>query len=238
MLRAIRRRLRTIAYYSARQERTVWTRTTDVLLMLSPLLALGLAAILSLTVERAPRSETFVGYIRPGPQGTWSAQVDGRKGTSKSSGDVVGDFEVVSTTAVRGWPFVVSLAAEPPKVTSRTLQAADAEEVRAAIERALREVDQTAVADALAAEAGSGGRASTIRRPGGMLGNVVVSWAALFFLLPLVVQGMRLVAWMVAEVGRVRRRRRINQGRCPNCGFDVRGSVWSANCPECGGMLG
>lgn len=219
----------------------MWTRTTDVLLLLSPLLALALTVALHMAVPRAARVETIAGFLLPGPGGTWLAQLEGRRGSSTSApatGDVLGDFEVVTTTHLRGWPFAGAMVTEPPKVSSRTLQTSDAAEVRAAIERALRDADRPVLADALAAESGPAGGSRTTVRLGGMIGNLVVAWVALFLLLPLLVQVMRLVAWSVGEVRRVRRRRRIDQGRCPRCGFDVRGSVWSARCPECGGILG
>jgi len=236
VIRAIRRQLRSIAYYSARREPSRWTRLVDAALVAAPLLALFLAVITHLVPPRGPRATSIVGDLLPVENGAISARIVNGKDAGKSPLLLIGDFDLALTVRPLGWP--LESGDEITKATltirwlhSQQLSALNAE-AQTAVAGALQAQGHASYARALA-EGASERTLDTSR----LVGNALVWWVGLTILLPLLIQLLRLLAWMVGTQSRIRRWRRKRQGCCTECGFDVRGSVWSANCPECGALL-
>ena len=109
--------------------------------------------------------------------------------------------------------------------------------MRAAIDLALRETDRRRVAAALWGGGGAGGANTAGVTPRGRawVANTITLSVLLVAAAWLTVSMLRLAAMAVAAGRRGRQRR--DGLRCAECGYDLRASVLSERCPECGALL-
>lgn len=78
---------------------------------------------------------------------------------------------------------------------------------------------------------------TTRLEPAALAANSLVAGAALAMLGAAAVGALRLASVLVHAAAERRRDRLRRADRCPSCGHDVRGTLWSAQCPECGELL-
>lgn len=206
---------------------------SDGALLAAPILAIAAAAASHVVPLRRPQVPAISGLLVPDGQGAVEAVPD-----SKAAGIAapLGDFWLGGEVVALGWPLVSGEQISDLVVNSRLSRVKQSPEVDAAI--------REAVARMLRREVGSGmARAleraapQRTRSGAGLLGNVFLWWIGLSLLLPPLVQALRLGAWLVLAPMHLRRQRLVRTGRCGHCGFDLRGSLWSTNCPECGALL-
>lgn len=205
----------------------------DAALLAAPLLGLVLAGATHLVPPRAQRTVTIVGDLHSLRDGELSVSFEG---AGAGRFDLIGVFDLALEERRLGWPLVSGDEVTRATLTFRWLQpqhfASRQAEARIVLEEQLRSLPGGSYARAV-----RDGRTSRTLLLPQLLGNALVWWVGLSILLPLIVQAMRLIAWLVGTQGRIRRWRRRRSGCCAECGFDVRGSVWSAHCPECGALL-
>ena len=70
------------------------------------------------------------------------------------------------------------------------------------------------------------------RPPGAFPAGVAFQWVGVAYWFPLGVGGAAAAASALAAAPARRRARRAREGRCPECGYDLRASP--GRCPECG----
>lgn len=250
LLARIRHRLAVIEYCSAKPPRTRWSWWLGVNLWVSLLAALPAALIADRAIVRESPSgppEEGQMWIDPGAPGTPidSAPLRARLTASGARTATWSDARPYATFSVRplviwqGWPAssrdevqVAPLRIVP--LEGLQSRRPDAQE-RAAVAQALRESGRQELAERVI----SGGQAPAPARVrwGALAFNALVLWPALAAL------GAALVGLCAAGDGflRVRgariRRDRIRRGICPVCRYDIRGSVWTSQCPECGELI-
>lgn len=81
------------------------------------------------------------------------------------------------------------------------------------------------------------GSRTTRLEPAALAANSLVAGGVLAALGAAAVGALRLASILVHAASERRRERLRRADRCPSCGHDVRGTLWSAQCPECGELL-
>ncbi len=72
---------------------------------------------------------------------------------------------------------------------------------------------------------------------GGLAADTLIAGTLLLLGGSVAISLMQLLLWLGSGSAEARRERLRGRGLCPRCGHDVRGSVLSAQCPECGELL-
>lgn len=166
-------------------------------------------------------------FARPGANPVWRAVP-------------VGAFDIVRDEVVTGWPIPTTVRRESPEIRIQLYARSDAGP-RSATEAERPFVE--AVEVALPVDDHAAGAREQLELPArtasywALATNAALCWIAVHVILTALIQATRFVAWRI-EVRRQRRRRyAARAGVCLHCGYDVRASVWSERCPECGGLL-
>lgn len=252
VLARIRYRLAVIEYCSAKPPQTRWSWWLGVNLWLSLLAAFPAALVAdSAIVRESPTGAMEEGqmWIDPGPPGTpidsaaLRARLVATGGRTPTWSDArpYATFSVRPLVRWRGWP--ASSRDEQPLALLRIvplegLQARrpDAEE-RAAIAQVLREAGRPELAERAAAGASGGAKGPVRMRWGALSFNALVLWPVIAAIGAVLV-GLCAAGDAFLRVRGARiRRDRIRRGICPVCRYDIRGSVWTSQCPECGELI-
>ncbi|MSR29594.1 MAG: zinc ribbon domain-containing protein [Phycisphaerales bacterium] len=241
------RSLRRIDYHSARTERNPWTRAMAWNLLLSLVAGIPGALATDWLVVRSTPIMTISGRLFVDDRG----QLDGFALDSPlrmvgwEQARPYGEFSLSVQSMAWGWPSVSHelLASATLSITRFDGAASDGSGrdravVASIVERCMRpraEVDRSLVLSAM--NRADDGRARGPLRLGSLLFNALVEW-------PIIYGAGAAGIWLVwvgaalAQVARTLRRRRLRaRGRCPRCGHQVDGNLWSARCPECGEPL-
>ena len=243
MIRYLRRQLRLIHYYSATRDRTAWTVAAEWALLASILLAVPAMLLAERIVRRAETAEEVTGAISGKPNGPFTVILDQPDARfAHSRWDPYGDFDLTVADVHCGWPFTSAVERRPATLdlnvyveqTVRRNARLDADDpLRVTIERALSENGETAMLGAWREE-----RWPQLRRHyRGSVGGTLVWWMMLSFVS---VAGLHVIRFATIAMS-VRRENiktgRIARGRCPNCGYDMRGLEFNDRCPECGALV-
>ena len=245
LLRAIRKKLQEIRYYSAALPTGGWSRAAD-----AALLAGLLAAVpLSWTLDRAVAESRIQARVR----GKLFTITDGSTWASTSaslSPQLVpqgampsGSFDAVLETQRRGWPFASSTSGLRPRLTvqlfnpTRTLTAADlppGSALRETIASARANDADDPVLERLRDPAGEARVRAHWR---GWVGNTMI-WGVLLPIAAWALVGVARIFWLPVQRRRLERSvDRTRSGRCATCGYDLRGNPLGGHCPECGSVL-
>lgn len=235
--RAVRRWLRDIRYHSARQRKSRWTRIMDAALLASPLVALAAAVGTNYLPGRSNTRTLLTGRVATTSAGepvVWSVE---RTPDAALFLTPVGDFSVSQASIERGLPFAGMHIDAPPALDpfrpALRSQPTPPPAAAAAIESFIgRELPSDVAARYRAGESHS---AMSLA---GVAANFAVWWLVVLVATWLIVQSLRAMSSVGGAAGQLRTERRRRAGRCVQCGYDVRGSAWSARCPECGAVLG
>ncbi|MBT8484787.1 MAG: hypothetical protein HKO59_15445 [Phycisphaerales bacterium] len=236
MIRRVRRSLARIRYYSATRHRTPVNVALEwalpITMILAPVATLATEAL----VERSRTVDTVNGRLHRDEDRRVVATIDAPDAPWIEAAPV-GEWAVDHTLVHRGWPLVSATRGEEAiivvnlfdEVGVRTQLAADAPERRA-------------IADTLNAAGhhilATGGRGATLQRHWvGSIATVMLWWVMLFFAAAIAIYAAAFV--MLLRRGRRKERavERASTGRCAKCDYDLRGTEYSARCPECGTLV-
>ncbi len=253
MLRVLRRKLHAIDYYSARRERSLWTRLRDAALPVTLLATLPIVALMNLVLQRPIAGEMHHGTIwrdldhahtaifddfadeRPShlPRSTESPAPDER-------GISAGQFRLYARHAERGWPLTTSRVDLPidgevelyrERGRTRWRMLDDENGARMAIIAALSE--KRAPQDLVQAHQVE---SHVTVYPLRWLGNAMIWWALLYLGAAIALVCLHFAVTRIQRRVALRARRLRRSGRCPNCAYDLRGLEFSDRCPECGDL--
>ena len=248
MFRRLLKTWRRINYYAADREATVWTRLSDVALVLSFVFAVPATWMTGVLVERHPLALDADGAIVQPAGGAepvaWIADEDGHIGAS-AGGSRLGSFRIEAYDDTFGWPFVLRTEPLAAKLHLDLFRAA---QTQLDVPPATNDPYQRAIGEAVRAEddpvlfrrwhARSDATAlSPSRWPISWVGNTIIWWLALLVLFSMLITTMKFLTF-VAELRHVamwNRRRKRNQ--CLDCGYDLHGLDFNERCPECGALV-
>lgn len=253
-LKSTRRWLKRIERQSAARSGGPWTRATEYALLLS----LPIAGALSLIVDElgVTVSSTQVARVRLGRE-----RIDGPLVGSSVLVDAdsapwhtpVPVMEVVleRRTIRHGWPFAGrTIRTEPIAMASPLLapkeriDLSDPDEV-ARIERlVLIDLDGAWEATAAALDADSRrvsdatdfrtGRRVETRSWMSTLAISATLWLLIFATAAILIRFAQFTTWVITQTRRKRIVRRLRDGQCPDCRYDLRAERFPNRCPECG----
>lgn len=245
----VRRTLREIDRSSATRDRSPLVRVRNTLLVLSLLTA----PVVPLLATHVVTREVEIGVVglglerRGGTIASVSADDDGGFAWTPTA-TMVGEARIVAVIEDRGWPITVArslrldrtvdlyLPPDSPRREDPELLA----QVRAAIDEGV------AVRAAVIPGRGPDELVRRLQRQRGgadpqieriAVGTVLAAltwWVGTSMVLLAATPVVRWLLHVRSEVGHVRARTVRARGRCPACGYDLRGLEWSDRCPECG----
>lgn len=248
----LRRRLALIDYYSAKPPRTKWSRWLGANLWVSLALAFPAALVMDALVVR----ETVVGavedgqvWIEPVRMGAppWASPLGARLVAGGTRAGTWSDARPYATFTVkpmarwRGWP-----ASSRDEETFAMLKVVPLEglqqrrgdsEERQVIARALRDAGRSELSARVLRDADPAARPGVPIRWAALTFNALVAWPIIAAI------GCAAIGMLAVGEGFLRTRgariraERIRKGVCPVCRYDIRGSVWTSQCPECGELL-
>lgn len=243
MIKAIRRRLRLIRYYSAPRPDTVWTRATHLAVLLCLVLAVPSVWLADQMVIGPGQSPIIRGLIIYDDDGRTVGRITDRTqpGAAWAVAEPFGVFDIVLAHDEHGWPFATSRNLLPARVDLQgpadlqprvNVQLPPGSPERTAIETALMEAEMT---EAL----------RRLRMTEPALHPLILAWVAgamcWWLLLSAVVVVLIQTARIVFAVLHGKRLQRHwiwkREGRCTECGYDLYGLEFSERCPECGALV-
>lgn len=247
MLRRLRQEIRLIRYYSASRERTAWTRAAEGALVAALVMAVPATLLCEALIARTVLTDQVQGVIVRGDDDddSFTALVQREPGTAWwPPGEPYGEFFIEVAQVHRGWPFTTSITHEPARLDlnvfaeqgmRKDAQLPAGAPLRMAIEEALVEGGRQ---EKVQATSPATPPAQPPHRA--WLGSIVGTamwWMILTFISFIAIRLMQF-ATMVAQAQRATViAKRLARGRCPSCGYDLRGLEFNERCPECGTFL-
>jgi len=241
-------------YYSASHERSGWSRAADVALLVSLGLALPAAWVCDRQVEDIDTISNVVGSLKITSGGGFIARIsdpEARLGEDAFVEDESfwGFFRADVDQLQRGFPLTTSHVTRQPVIGLTPRQ--DRPEFRDAQPDASRgSAVYAAVRDAVAASdrpeakavaryfGGAAGGAVVEQNWGAWAASVMLWWVALFVAFSVLLILARIATFGFHRQKAVKEATLASQGRCPFCGYDLRGLEFSERCPECGELQG
>lgn len=215
-------------YYAPSRRRTVWQRWIDrslwISLLLSPLAVLAL----SMFVQQSAIDSRNAAMLWLGD----SNQIEGAmlrndKAPAWSVGHPIGIWELRATHHLQGWPLpVIESARRLEFFPSQVLDPQfTADQIRPVFDRLSQRDPALPTA---------GGMAQVL--PWNFIADILLLWPPLFAMLALLVGVARFLTTFLQRRTAAQASEHSATGRCQRCGYDMRGSVMSARCPECGAV--
>lgn len=250
----LRRWLKRIDRQSATRRGGPWTRATEYALVLALPASIVLALVLDeigVSQRAEPIARVRLGLERTGgPLVGRSIPVDTER-IPWSMTLPVAEVLVERRTFEHGWPFAGRTVETPPIAMASVLLApderidlADASEVdrvgRLAgvdLGRAREVVIETLRADPRRNEIAAGledGRPVEVRSWSSTIALLGILWILIFVVSSLVIRVLQFTAWLAANDRRRRTVKRLRNGQCPGCRYDLRAERFPKRCPECG----
>ena len=252
MLRAIRQKLDAVNYYSAERERTGWTRLREAALPVTLLITLPVVGLINLTVRQPVDGHEVTGTFYRSDHGSLIASFYDLENQSAATGEMpnfgrdhegrryAGNFTLRTQHADRGWPLVTSVQQLPLAGSVDLIGSSSRLNFRAlTADHPAREAIDTAIEDARApAVILTADRSvhETSPYPLRWVGSAMIWWALLYLGLSVALIAAELITTRIQRRIAFRARRLRKLGRCPSCGYDLRGLEFSERCPECGDL--
>ncbi|MDY7107530.1 MAG: hypothetical protein SYC29_02735 [Planctomycetota bacterium] len=245
MLRRLRQEIRLIGYYSANRPRTGWTRAAEWALVVALILAVPAMLLCEALITRTVLTDQVQGLIvRGGDAGSFVAVVQEEPGKAWwPPGEPYGEFFIEVAQLHRGWPFTTSITREPARLDlnvfaeqgmRRDVQLPADAPLRKALERALAESgEQEKVQRRAAAPAARPPQRTWL----GSIVGTAMWWMILTFVAFITIRLMQFATMIMRAQHAARMADRLARGRCPSCGYDLRGLEFNERCPECGTLL-
>ena len=248
----LRRHLALIDYCSAKPPRTKWSRWLGANLWIS----LGLAIPSSLAMDALVVRETVVGTVEDGQVWIEPARAGelpsasplgarlvagGTRASTWSDARPYATFTVRPMARWRGWP-----ASSRDEETFALLKVVPLEglqerrsgaEERQAVAKALRDAGRTELSARVLRDSDPSARQGAAIRWGALTFNALVAWPIIAVVGCAAIGVLAVSEAFLRTRGARIRAERIRRGICPVCRYDIRGSVWTSQCPECGELL-
>jgi len=244
-LRALKKRLWLIRYYSATRRSDRWSRVLDIAVVTALVAAWPVTWLLDRSLVRVDDPYTISGNLYEDPfEQVWAWLPPPPVPPSDVRGDAlfIGAFRIAIRSEEHGWPFVTS---HGPRRLALNVEIFDAPRSLGAQDLPPDSPIRQAINSALATFGDAGLEAATwegsaiagSKRTGGWLANGLVLSVLLVMVAFVFVPLLRIGSlFRIAEKKqRVAQRRQSN--RCATCGYDLHGSVFSERCPECGSLV-
>jgi hypothetical protein len=248
----IRRRLALIDYCSAKPPRTKWSRWLGANMWIS----LGLAFPASLATDALVVRESVVGtvddgqiWVEPARSGELPSAsplgarlvAGGTRASTWSDARPYATFTVRPMARWRGWP--ASSRDEETFALLRVVpleglqeRRSDSDE-RQAVAKALRDSGRTELSARVLRDTDPAARKAVPIRWGALTFNALVAWPIIAAIGCAVIGILAVGEAFLRTRGARIRAERIRKGVCPVCRYDIRGSVWTSQCSECGELL-
>lgn len=246
--------MKRIERQSATRKGGPWTRATEYALLLALPASIVLALVLD-EVGVAQRAEPIarvrLGLERTGgPLVGRSIPVDAER-IPWSVTLPVAEVLVERRISEHGWPFAARTVETAPIAVASVLLAPDeridlADEAAVAqvgrligidLDRAREVVIETLEADPrqreIAAEV-ERGQPVEVRSWSSTVALVGILWILIFVVSSLAIRILQFTAWLAAGGRRRRMVKRLKNGQCPSCRYDLRAERFPKRCPECG----
>ncbi len=254
-IRRVRDWLRRIERESATRKGGPWTRATEWALILS----LPIGGVLAFTLDELGDVEDreVVAAVRIG-RSARDAPIDARSIPLDNRGSAVwrspiplAEVWVERVTRRYGWPFPGRTERPAPVATALPVQAPDrridladdaaiedlravtGSDLRGGLDAVLAVLEDDQRHRDLAAEIQSG-RTEHQRHWPSTLVLVGILWLLVFITATAAIRSMQATLWITARLRRRRVIRRLSQGLCPTCRYDLRTERFPKRCPECG----
>lgn len=213
-------------HYAPSRPRTVWQRWIDLSMWLSLLLSPLAVLAMTMLAQRSAIDSRCAAMFWLGDSGqVGGALLGGDKVPTWSVGHPIGVWELRATHRLQGWPLPVIESARtlefiPTIVIDRQFTA---DQIRPLF-------DRLAQRDPALPTAGG-----VVRMlPWNFVADSLLLWPPLFASLALLVAAARFGATFARQRAAARASEQTATGRCHRCGYDLRGSLLSTKCPECG----
>lgn len=252
-MRAIRRRFRSVRYHAASRPDTVWYRWRDLLLVL----AIPASVPLVLVAEASWHRTFVVAEVRGGLVGRFAGPYDvGVAPDAKSPinwppGAQQAQFRLRAMNRLDGWPLTTRVTRGVVQLDATFFaETADRDDIRPDASTPLGSSIITGlsvpeVAETLPApipaivaqwlEDGElPGPVGVARYWPGTIAAVASAWLGLS-LAAVIGVALTRYSWRIAvEAKGLRKNHLSSRGLCADCGFDLRGNLFTERCPECG----
>jgi hypothetical protein len=242
--------LRRMRYYSAAQERTGWSRAADAALFISLGLAIPATWLCDRQIEDVETLASVSGTLTVQPDGSFIARVSNPEerlgeGPGMADENFWGFFRADVDRIKRGFPLTTSHVTRKPVVSVWPRQDrpqlresdVDARQGSAFYEDVIRpavEASSRPEAIAVAHWFRYPDPARTEPQWGAWAAGVMLWWVSLFAIGSVLILVARLATFGFLRQKAVKELALSAQGRCPFCGYDLRGLEFSERCPECG----
>lgn len=252
--RSLRRWLKRIDRQSANRRGGPWTRATEYALVLSLPIAGVLSFIvdeLGVTVSSTPIARIHLGRDRiDGPLIASVVPVDADRAPWRIPIPVA-EIMVERRTIRHGWPFAGRIVqTEPIAIASpfvapdERIDISDPEAVDRIEALTLIDLDGAWKAAAVALDTDPArekdatdfreSRRIEIRSWPTTLALFGVLWILLFVVSAALIRMLQFTSWLAARARRNRMVKRLRNGECPGCRYDLRAERFPQRCPECG----
>lgn len=253
-LRSLRRWLKRIDRQSANRRGGPWTRATEYALVLSLPIAGVLSFVvdeLGVTVSSTPIARIHLGRDRvDGPFVASLVPIDADRAPWRIPVPVA-EVMLERRTIRHGWPLAGrTVQTEPVAIASpfvapeERIDLSDPEAVDRIEALALVDLDGAWEATAVALEADPSrkvdatdfreARRVEIRSWPTTLALFGVLWILLFVVSAALIRVLQFTSWLSARARRNRMVKRLRNGECPGCRYDLRAERFPKRCPECG----
>jgi len=249
MLRAIRRQLRLIGYYSAPRKRTRSSALFERAIIAALVLCIPAAFIVDRAMERAGSAMVVEGYLVKAPDGTYIATLkDSALGEQKpifTRGAPMAGIELELGVWQHGWSVTSSRSQAPARVLFDRYDIGGDESKPLIDEPGVREAITLAMTEQGPRVWTSPFETGSFSWEQGPRDHLPIGWVyssvAWFFLLTAAFFGPLVLYEFAGRVmDEFRRRRSVSRqqrGLCVFCGYNLMGSEFSARCPECGELV-
>jgi hypothetical protein len=247
--------LRRIERESASRKGGRWTRATEWALILSFPLGIVLAFALDEVGEVEEREVVAVLRVgrdrRQGPIRVRTIPAEDRGSTVWRDAIPLAEVTIERVTLRFGWPFPGRTEHPPPVAIALPVQAPDrridltdadaiddlrsttGSDLDGAMDAVLSTLEQGARHQDLVAEM----RASQTRHQRhwpSTIALVGILWLLIFLVATVTIRSMQATVWITRRLRRRQIIRRLRNGLCPDCRYDLRAERFPKRCPECG----
>lgn len=241
MFRRLRRHLRRIRYYSAKPTRSRWAAAIDLALFVSFALAIAAAWLCDALIIRTTLQWHQHGRLWRDDQHTIHAMLidDHQINDSWGQSRPYGTFTLRKFQRQTGFPLASSHRPLPLEVQLDLFTATQAEvdtalKPDAPVHQAIKHALQKRPSHLSVAWIDANIPATRYWRA--LIMNSLIWWVTLYVAMAMIILLLRAGHEVLKQHRGARQRQMVRKGRCPSCGYDLRGLEFAERCPECGNL--